>query len=422
MVRPLPVYAVTRASGAELCVLAPPSLSPVLLVDGMSSWWCAIHGYSHPVLVDALTRQARDMAHVMFGGITHPPAVALARTLLQILPPPLECIFYADSGSVSIEVALKMCVQYHHSLNPISPKANVMTVLGGYHGDTWNAMSVCDPVTGMHSLYGSSLPVRIFIPKPLTPFDAESLLPQDITALEEAFAEHGSSVAAFIIEPVVQGAGGMRFYSPLYLQLLRKLCTQHDVLLVFDEIATGFGRTGKLFACEWVPPDDEGKPIFPDIMTIGKALTGGMMTMGATIATRKVADVVSNGPSGCFMHGPTFMGNPLACAVANASCKLLLEGPWQARVRNIERLLKLGLEPAQKFQSVAEVRVLGAIGVVEVRRDVDMGEIQKRFVELGVWVRPFGKLVYLMPPFIVSEEQLRRLTDAVCAIVKDLPN
>ncbi|KAJ3201859.1 hypothetical protein HDU82_007819 [Entophlyctis luteolus] len=390
MVRPLPVYAVTRASGAELCVLAPPSLSPVLLVDGMSSWWCAIHGYSHPVLVDALTRQARDMAHVMFGGITHPPAVALARTLLQILPPPLECIFYADSGSVSIEVALKMCVQYHHSLNPISPKANVMTVLGGYHGDTWNAMS--------------------------------SLLPQDITALEEAFAEHGSSVAAFIIEPVVQGAGGMRFYSPLYLQLLRKLCTRHDVLLVFDEIATGFGRTGKLFACEWVPPDDEGKPIFPDIMTIGKALTGGMMTMGATIATRKVADVVSNGPSGCFMHGPTFMGNPLACAVANASCKLLLEGPWQARVRNIERLLKLGLEPAQKFQSVAEVRVLGAIGVVEVRRDVDMGEIQKRFVELGVWVRPFGKLVYLMPPFIVSEEQLRRLTDAVCAIVKDLPN
>ncbi|MCB1758385.1 MAG: adenosylmethionine--8-amino-7-oxononanoate transaminase [Gammaproteobacteria bacterium] len=399
----LPVFPVESARGVRLTLADGREL-----IDGMSSWWSAIHGYNHPRLNLAVRTQLEKMSHVMFGGLTHQPAVDLARRLIELTPEPLQTVFFADSGSVSVEVAMKMAIQYWHAQGEPG-RSRFLTIRSGYHGDTFNAMSVTDPDNGMHSIFAGILAKQHFAPAPQSRFGA-LCSEADVEAFASKLESVETELAAVILEPVVQGAGGMRFYSADFLRAVRSLCDRHGLLLILDEIATGFGRTGRLFACEHAG-------IAPDIMCVGKALTGGYLTLAATLTTAEVSKVIGSGDPGLFMHGPTFMANPLACATALASIELLLESPWEAAVRRIESGLEAGLAPCRAMAHVADVRVLGAIGVVELRQPVDMREIQVQLVDAGVWVRPFGRLVYLMPPYIIDDTDLGQLTSAVAGVV-----
>ncbi len=379
------------------------------LIDGMSSWWCAIHGYGHPALDGALREQLQQMAHVMFGGLTHEPAVRLAQRLIELTPDGLEAVFFADSGSVSIEVAIKLCLQFQRARGR-PERTRLLALRGGYHGDTSGAMALCDPLGGMHSMFSGLLTSHVFAERPPGGFDT-GLDARWAEHVRELISGHAGELAAVILEPVVQGAGGMRFHAPEHVALLRRLCDEHDLLLVLDEIATGFGRTGELFACEHAG-------VRPDVMCVGKALTGGYMTLAAMLCTRAVAQAVSGGEAGGLMHGPTFMANPLACAVALASLELLGEGDWRRRVADIERGLRAGLAPARELAGVADVRALGAIGVIQLDHDVDLAAASAAAQQHGVWLRPFRDLVYTMPPYVIEPDELARVTAAAVAAAR----
>lgn len=416
---PTPVFGVESGDGVYLNLT-----NGQRVIDGMSSWWSTIHGYNHPVLNKAMQLQIEKMSHVMFGGLTHQPAIDLCEKLIEMTAQELDCVFLADSGSVSVEVALKMAIQFWFSKERSSTekgnshgkteKNKFLTIRNGYHGDTFGAMSVCDPENGMHSMFQGVLPEHLFVSAP-TCVDDTDWQDSDIQEFRDCIQKNHQSIAAVILEPIVQGAGGMRFYCPEYLRQVRKLCDQYDVLLILDEIATGFGRTGTLFAYEQAQ-------ISPDILCVGKALTGGYMSLAATMCTRKIADTISDFGGGNLMQGPTFMGNPLACAVANASLDLLLKSDWENKIKQIENQLLNELMPCKQINSVADVRVKGAIGVIELKQPVDMHRVQPRLVELGVWIRPFGKLVYIMPPYVIKAKELTKLAQAMKTIALELSN
>jgi adenosylmethionine---8-amino-7-oxononanoate aminotransferase len=406
MTDPAPVWQVVAAEGVYIELEDGHKL-----IDGMSSWWCMIHGYNHPVLNAAAKSQIDKFSHVMFGGLTHQPAIELAQKLVEITPAGLDKVFFSDSGSVSVEVALKMALQYWQALGQTN-KTRFVSLRHGYHGDTWGAMSVCDPDRGMHHLFKGMLADQFFVDSPSCKF-GDKWNDSHIQDLEQLFSTSSDEIAALILEPVVQNAGGMHFYSPEYLRRAREICDQYDVLLIADEIATGFGRTGKLFGCDWAE-------VSPDIICVGKALTGGYISLAATLCTDKVSAGICGAEPGVFMHGPTYMANPLACAIANASLDLLLHQNWQARIAEIETELNLGLVAARELRGVKEVRVLGAIGVIELHEAVNQAELQSKFVEQGVWVRPFGSVVYLMPPYIIETEQLHLLCEACLKVVAEL--
>ncbi|GAA6137254.1 hypothetical protein NBRC116583_10010 [Arenicella sp. 4NH20-0111] len=402
---PLTTYLVESAQGVRIQLAGGESL-----IDGMASWWCAIHGYNNPILNQAAKDQIDSVSHVMFGGLTHRPATELCKLLIDISAPNLNHVFLADSGSISVEVAMKMAIQYWQAQGK-GNKNKILSPRGGYHGDTFAAMSVCDPSTGMHHLFSDAVTQQVFTDRPSCVFGSK-FSPSSTTDLENQIKENKDVLAAIILEPVVQGAGGMWFYHPDYLTRVRELCDEHDILLIADEIATGFGRTGKLFACEWAS-------IEPDILCIGKALTGGYMSLAATLATSKVATGISKN-GGVFMHGPTFMGNPLACAVALASLRLLLESDWELKIQNIQQQMSSTLEPATRINSVKDVRVLGAIGVLEMNDTVNVETAQAFFKDEGVWIRPFGHLVYIMPPYIINESDLNTLCKSMLSFANSL--
>lgn len=404
-VNPLPTYKVDHASGAHIYLS-----DGTRLVDGMSSWWAAIHGYNHPVITAAAKAQLDKMSHVMFGGLTHEPAISLGKKLLEIAPVGMNNIFYADSGSVAVEVAMKMAVQAQISRTGDHRRTDFLTIRSGYHGDTWNAMSVCDPVTGMHGAFGKALPLRFFAPQPRCRFD-EPWDPACLEPMQKLIDEHSDTLAAVILEPVVQGAGGMWFYNPQYLKELRRACDEAGIYLIFDEIATGFWRTGRRWAADYAG-------VSPDIMTIGKGLTAGYLTMSAVLTTREVADTISNGEAGVLMHGPTFMGNPLSCAIADASVTLLEGSDSATRIAELSQIMTEELAPAAANPAVADVRVLGAIGVVEMNDPVNVAEFQRHCVKRGVWIRPFGRNVYIMPPYVIDHDDMRYLCRQLIELIK----
>lgn len=406
LIEPLPVYPVESASGVRIKLADGREL-----IDGMSSWWCVIHGYNHPALNEAVRSQTEKTSHVMFGGLTHEPAIKLAEKLVEISPAGLDKVFFSDSGSVSVEVALKMALQYWQSKG-MTEKTKFVSLKRGYHGDTFGAMSVCDPETGMHSLFSGFLPRNYFVPSPECAFH-EPFSPEHVSAVKDVLEKQSQEIAAFILEPIVQGAGGMWMYSPDYLREIKKMCLKHDILLIADEIATGFGRTGKLFACEHAH-------ITPDIMCLGKALTGGYMSLAATLCTSEVSTSICGQSPGVFMHGPTFMANPLACATASVSLELLLDNGHGIMVKATEDQLKRELSVCSEMDQVKDVRVLGAIGVVEMKEMVNVAKAQKIFVDQGVWIRPFLNLIYIMPPYIIEPEDLSRLTRAIIFAARSL--
>ncbi len=404
--QPPPVYPVRKAQGVHIELVDGRKL-----VDGMSSWWSVLHGYNHPAINKAIKDQLQQFAHVMFAGLTHEPAVQLAKTLIEITPEGLNKVFFSDSGSVAVEVALKMAIQYWHAQGE-AQRTTFLALKNGYHGDTFGAMSVCDPHSGMHHLFHQSISHQLFADAPTCKFN-DAWDDNYFKTFSHLLQRNRQRVAAVIVEPIVQGAGGMHFYSPMYLRKIRALCDEVGVLLIADEIATGFGRTGKLFACEHAN-------ISPDIMCVGKALTGGYITLAATLCNDKVSNGICRGANSAFMHGPTYMANPLACAAANASLELLLKQDWQSKVNKIEHQLKTELEICRSLPTVADVRVLGAIGVVELKQAADFSQMQLAFIEKGVWIRPFGKTVYLMPPFTINTVELRQLTSSIYEVIANL--